>query len=36
MSSKDSNLLTEMRELMRRLHYSIHTENAYLLDLNIP
>ncbi len=29
MSSKDSNLLTEMRELMRRLHYSIHTENAY-------
>ncbi|MFK5968635.1 MAG: integron integrase [Candidatus Marithrix sp.] len=29
MSSKDSNLLTEMRDLMRRLHYSIHTENAY-------
>jgi len=22
-------LLTEMRELMRRLHYSIHTERAY-------
>jgi len=26
---KKNNLLTEMRELMRRLHYSIHTENAY-------
>jgi len=22
-------LLTEMRDLMRRLHYSIHTERAY-------
>ncbi len=31
MSNENSkkNLLTEMRELMRRLHYSIHTENAY-------
>ncbi len=26
---KKNNLLTEMRNLMRRLHYSIHTENAY-------
>ncbi len=26
-SGKD--LLTEMRDLMRRLHYSIHTERAY-------
>ena len=31
MSSQNSktNLLTETRELMRRLHYSIHTERAY-------
>jgi len=31
MSSKNSkrNLLTEMRDTMRRLHYSIHTEKAY-------
>jgi len=32
MSSKNprkNNLITEMRDLMRRLHYSIHTENAY-------
>ncbi len=26
MSSKDSNLLTEIRELMRHLHYSISTK----------
>ena len=26
-SGKD--LLTEMRDLMQRLHYSIHTERAY-------
>jgi len=26
---KKNKLLTEMRDLMRRLHYSIHTENAY-------
>lgn len=26
---KKNNLLTEMRDFMRRLHYSIHTENAY-------
>ena len=31
MSTQDSgnDLLTEMRDLMRRLHYSIHTERAY-------
>ncbi len=28
-STKDKKLLTEMRDLMRRLHYSIHTERAY-------
>jgi hypothetical protein len=28
-NSKKNNLLTEMRDLMRHLHYSIHTENAY-------
>ena len=27
--NKKNNLLTEMRNFMRRLHYSIHTENAY-------
>jgi len=31
MSTQNSSndLLTEMRDLMRRLHYSIHTERAY-------
>ncbi len=28
-NSQKSNLLTEMRDIMRRLHYSIHTENIY-------
>jgi len=28
-SENQKNLLTEMRNLRRRLHYSIHTENAY-------
>ena len=28
-NTKKNNLLTEMRDLMRRLHYSIHTETAY-------
>ena len=26
---KQNKLLTEMRNLMRRLHYLIHTENVY-------
>ncbi len=28
-NSQKSNLLTEMRDIMHRLHYSIHTENIY-------
>jgi len=28
-----SNLLTEMQEIMRRLHYSIHPYGKYILRL---